>query len=192
MVQRPVTLADIVRGHVSWMSRIPLPLTDADRDHGCWWQLAMRQVEVCRTLVFDDPRRVRTVFEELLAGNINLGRLERAEVIFGSKVTRGTPGHLLHRLLNRGDQVTVNLSFKHSRIKIYLKEDHALRVETIINDPGDLGSKRKWGHSRLLPLAACISAGRSAFSGPCRWQFPNGSNGGGSPPARLRACAGGP
>jgi hypothetical protein len=152
MVQRPVTLADIVRGHVSWMSRIPLPLTDADRDHGCWWQLAMRQVEVCRTLVFDDPRRVRTVFEELLAGNINLGRLERAEVIFGSKVTRGTPGHLLHRLLNRGDQVTVNLSFKHSRIKIYLKEDHALRVETIINDPGDLGSKRSLEH--LDELAA--------------------------------------
>ena len=39
----------------TWMSRIPLPLTAADRDHGCWWQLAMRQVEVSRTLVFDDP-----------------------------------------------------------------------------------------------------------------------------------------
>src|SRR2546429_956540 len=25
------------------------PLTDADRDHGCWWQLSMRQVEVSRT-----------------------------------------------------------------------------------------------------------------------------------------------
>ena len=51
-----------------WMNRIPLPLTDADRDHGCWWDLSMRQIEVSRTLVFDDPRRVRTVFEELLAG----------------------------------------------------------------------------------------------------------------------------
>ena len=39
----------------TWMSRIPLPLTAADRDHGCWWQLAMRQMEVSRTLVFDDP-----------------------------------------------------------------------------------------------------------------------------------------
>ncbi len=76
----------------SWMSRIPLPLTAADREHGCWWQLAMRQVEVSRTLVFDDPRRVRAVFEELLAGNINLGRPEHVEVIFGSKVTRATPG----------------------------------------------------------------------------------------------------
>ena len=102
------------------MSRLPLPLTDADRDHGCWWQLAMRQVEVSRTLVFDDPRRVRVVFEELLAGNINLGRPEHVEVIFGSKVTRSTPGTFSTRLLNRGDQVTINLSFKHSRVKIYL------------------------------------------------------------------------
>ncbi len=66
----------------TWMSRIPLPLTAADRDHGCWWQLAMRQVEVSRTLVFDDPRRVRTVFEELLAGNMNVGRPENVELLF--------------------------------------------------------------------------------------------------------------
>src|SRR5258707_11928113 len=56
-----------------WMSRLPLPLTTADRDHDCWWLLSMRQIEVSRTLVFDDPRRVRTVFEQLLAGNMNLG-----------------------------------------------------------------------------------------------------------------------
>jgi hypothetical protein len=24
-----------------WMSRLPLPLTAADRDHDCWWQLSM-------------------------------------------------------------------------------------------------------------------------------------------------------
>src|SRR3974377_1697498 len=58
----------------SWMNRIPLPLTAADQEHGCWWQLAMRQVEVSKTLVFDDPRRVRTVFEQLLAGHMNLRR----------------------------------------------------------------------------------------------------------------------
>ena len=84
----------------TWMSRIPLPLTDADRDHGCWWQLSMRQVEVSRTLVFDDPRRVRSVFEELLAGNINLGRPEHVEVIFGSKVTRRIAGVLARRCGN--------------------------------------------------------------------------------------------
>ena len=88
-------------------------------------------------LVFDDPRRVRTVFEQLLAGNMNLGRPEYAEVIFGSKVTRKTPGTFSTRLLNRSDQMTVNLSFSIPGIKIYLKEDRALRIETVINDPGD-------------------------------------------------------
>jgi hypothetical protein len=130
----------------SWMSRIPLPLAAADREHDCWWQLSMRQVEVSRTLVFDDPRRVRTVFEQLLAGNMNLGRPEHAEIIFASKVTRKTPGTFSTRLLNRADQVTVNLSFKHSRIKIYLKEDRALRIETVVNDAGDLGCKRGLEH----------------------------------------------
>ena len=105
-----------------WMSRLPLPLTDADRDAGCWWELAMRQVEVSRTLVFDDPRRARAFFEALLAGNMDLGRPEHAEIIFGRKVSRKTPGVFSTRLLDRGDQVTVNLSFKHSRVKHYLKE----------------------------------------------------------------------
>ena len=42
-----------------WMSRLPLPLTDADRDAGYWWELSMRQVETSRTLVFDAPRHAR-------------------------------------------------------------------------------------------------------------------------------------
>ena len=39
-----------------WMSRLPLPLTEADRAAGYWWELSMRQIEVSRTLVFDAPR----------------------------------------------------------------------------------------------------------------------------------------
>lgn len=38
-----------------WMSRLPLPLDEADRDGGYWWELSMRQVEVSRTIVFDAP-----------------------------------------------------------------------------------------------------------------------------------------
>ena len=44
-------------------------------------------------------------------------------------MTRKTPGVFSTRLLNRGNQVTINLSFKHSRVKIYLKEDRALGIE---------------------------------------------------------------
>ena len=57
-----------------WMSRLPLPLTDADRAAGYWWELSMRQVEVSRTLVFDAPRHARLFFEALVADNLDIGR----------------------------------------------------------------------------------------------------------------------
>jgi hypothetical protein len=137
-----------------WMARLPLPLGNADRAAGYWWELAMRQVETSRTIVLDDPRRARTVFEQLLAGNMHLGRPEHVEVVFGRKVTSATPGVFSTRLLNRPDQVTVNFSFRHSRIKIYLKEDRALRVETVCNDPADLGCRRGLDNLRELQARA--------------------------------------
>jgi hypothetical protein len=138
-----------------WMSRLPLPLSHhADRAAGYWWDLSVRQVETSRTIVLDDPRRARTVFEQLLAGNMHLGRPEHAEIIFGRKVTALTPGQFSTRLLNRPDQVTVNLSYKHSRIKVYLKEDRALRVETVCNDPADLGCKRGLDNIGLIQARA--------------------------------------
>jgi len=136
------------------MSRLPLPLADTDRAAGYWWQLSMRQIETSRTFVLDDPRRARACFEQLLAGNLHLGRPEHVEIIFGRKVTRATPGTFSTRLLSRPDQVTVNFSFKHSRIKIYLKDDRALRVETVVNDPADLGCKRSLDHLDELQAKA--------------------------------------
>ena len=33
----------------------------------------------------------------------------------------------------------IDFSFKHSRVKQYLKEGRALRIETVINKPADIG-----------------------------------------------------
>jgi hypothetical protein len=54
----------LAAGHVQaffdrWTACIPTPLTADDRAAGYWWQLSIRQAEVSRTLVFDDPRRAR-------------------------------------------------------------------------------------------------------------------------------------
>jgi hypothetical protein len=38
-----------------WMSQLPLPLTDADRAAGYWWELSMRQVEISRTSTSATP-----------------------------------------------------------------------------------------------------------------------------------------
>lgn len=43
----------------------------------------MRQVEVSRTLVFDDPHRARRFVEALITDNIDVGRPEIVHVVFG-------------------------------------------------------------------------------------------------------------
>jgi hypothetical protein len=40
-------------------------------------------------------------------------------------------------------EVAVNVFYQHSRIKQYLKEGRALRVERVVNSPTDLGVKRR-------------------------------------------------
>ncbi len=133
-----------------WWARLPLPLTEADRAAGYWWDISMRQVEVSRTLVFDVPRSGRAFFEALVGDNLDIGRPDSVEILFGRKVTARTPGTFTTRVITRGVDVTVNAYYKHSRIKQYLKDGRALRVETVVNDTGDLGVKRRLEHLPVL------------------------------------------
>ena len=104
----------------------------------------MRQIEVSHTLVFDAPRHARAFFEALVSDNLDLGRPDTIEVIFGRQIRTGpkrsTPGVFKTKVVTRGVDVTMNAFYKHSRIKQYLKDGRALRIETVINSPTDLGS----------------------------------------------------
>jgi hypothetical protein len=123
-----------------WFARLPLPLTDADRDAGYWWETSMRQIEVSRTVVFDAPRHARGFFEALIVDNIDLGRPHNVEIIFARRIRKDTPG-VFRTAIDRRDNggVVVNVFYKHSRIKQYLKDGRAMRIETVINHPRDLG-----------------------------------------------------
>jgi hypothetical protein len=129
-----------------WWARLPLPLTAADRANGYWWELSMRQVEVSRTMVFDQPRNGRAFFDALVADNLDIGRPDRIELIFGRQVRSTTPGVFATRVVTRGVEVTVNACYKHSRVKQYLKDGRAMRIETVINNPTDLGCLRRLEH----------------------------------------------
>jgi hypothetical protein len=129
-----------------WLARLPLPLTSADRGNGYWWELSMRQIEVARTIVFDVPRNGRAFFEALVADNLDPGRAEQIELIFGRKTLPSTPGVFATRLVTRGVDVTINVGYKHSRTKQYFKQGRALRIETVVNDPTDLGVLRRLVH----------------------------------------------
>lgn len=122
-----------------WMASIPTPLTAEDRAAGYWWELSMRQVEVSRTLVFDDPRRARGFFEALVADNIGIGRPHQVAMVFARRLGRPTKHPYRTRVFAPGTEVKVDFSYKHSRVKQYLKEGRALRIETVINKPSDLG-----------------------------------------------------
>ena len=133
-----------------WWSILPLPLTEHDRAAGYWWELSMRQVETSRTLVFDAPRRARAFFEALVADNLDIGRPELIELIFKRGQRRGRPaaGQFKTKIVTYGTEVNVNAFYRHSRIKQYLKDGRALRIETVINDPDDLGCLRRLRPSR--------------------------------------------
>ena len=138
-----------------WLARLPLPLTDADQDAGYWWELSMRQVEVSRTIVFDAPRHARGFFEALIADNLDIGRpAQRGDHLRPQDPPRH-PGHLPHR--DRppdNDGVVVNVFYKHSRIKQYLKDGRAMRIETVINNPSDLGCNARLPHLDELQAKA--------------------------------------
>jgi hypothetical protein len=126
-----------------WTSRLPTPLTLADRQAGFWWDLTMRQVEISRTIVLDAPRHARAFFEALVADNLDLGRPESVELIFKRNPGgRKASGVFKTAIDQHTDGVTVNVFYKHSRVKQYLKDGRAMRIETVINDAYDIGCQR--------------------------------------------------
>jgi hypothetical protein len=138
-------------GHVQaffdrWMACIPTPLTREDRAAGYWWQLSIRQVEISRTLVFDDPRRARGFFEALVADNIGIGRPEQVSMVFARPLRRPAKTNYGTRVFTTGTDVRIDFRYKHCRIKQYLKDGRALRVETVINNPTDLDVRRRLEH----------------------------------------------
>jgi len=110
----------------------------------------MRQIEISRTLVFDAPRHARAVFDAVVRDNLGVGRPDQVELIFTGK--RGGPGRphrqpdrhrFKTKVVTRGVGVSVNAFWKHSRVKQYLKEGRAWRIETVVNAPNDLGVQRR-------------------------------------------------
>jgi hypothetical protein len=140
-----------------WMGVIPTPLETPDRAAGFWWELSMRQIEVSRTVVFDAPRLARAFFEATVADNLDIGRPDEVKLIFSRQIYKNTKSEFATKVVTRGTEVTVNAFYKHSRIKQYLKEGRALRIETVVNSPTDLGVQR-----RLRNLAELVEKAKGA------------------------------
>jgi len=131
-----------------WLARLPQPFTPVDAAAGYWWEASLRQVEISRTLVFTQPRHARAFFEALVVDNLDIGRPDQVELIFAGRRVRpgrqpANPETFKTKVVTRGVEVTINAFYQHSRIKQYLKDGRALRIETVINDAYDLGCQRR-------------------------------------------------
>lgn len=137
-----------------WITAIPTPLGPQARAAGYWWELSMRQTELSRTLVFDAPRHARSFFEALVQDNIGVGRPEEISLAFARRANSKNDRYGT-RVVTHGTDVRIDFRYKHSRVKQYLKGGRALRVETVINKPSDIGVK-----ARLQNLPELIDKAR--------------------------------
>jgi hypothetical protein len=132
--------ADIQAFFDRWSHRLPWPMTPADRTAGYDHRLAICQLEMSLTQVFDRPVQGRHFFEAVIRENLDLGRPDRVGLLFPLRITRTTPppayGYRT-RVITDGVQPSLHVEYKHSHVKQYFKEQHALRTETTINNPKD-------------------------------------------------------
>ncbi len=86
-----------------WLARVPHPFTAADRRAGYRYELSVLQAEFSLTQVLDRPHSGRVFFEQLIRENLELGRPDKASLIFGRQVrlrgTHPTPSRWRTRVL---------------------------------------------------------------------------------------------
>ncbi|MGB8648842.1 MAG: hypothetical protein WCF84_26635 [Anaerolineae bacterium] len=136
-----------------WVARLPWPLTPDDRAAGYTHRLSIWQMEVSRTQIFTRPLQGRAFFEQIIRENLDLGRPDRVQLIFGRRVYRNTPSRFCTRVVQSGIQPNLHLTYKHSSVKQYFKENRALRTETTINNPLDFKVRKdlsSWTYLRKL------------------------------------------
>ena len=132
--------ADVQGFFDRWSHRLPWPMTWQDRAAGYDHRVAICQLEVSLTQVFDRPVPGRYFFEAVIRENLDLGRPDRVGLLFPLRITRTTPppayGYRT-RVITDGVQPRLHVEYKHSHVKQYFKQQHALRTETTINNPKD-------------------------------------------------------
>jgi hypothetical protein len=134
-----LTPAKIDRLLRKWLAQLPHPFSPKDRAAGYRYQIAILQAEFSLTQVLKQPVAGRVFFEEVIRENLDLGRPDQVQLIFGRSVNRRTPGRFRTRVLTTGVIPSLHVDYKHSRIKQYHKEGQALRTETTLNDTRDFG-----------------------------------------------------
>ena len=122
----------------------------------------MWQVEVSLTQIFDRPVRGREFFEEVIRDNLDLGRPDRVQLVFGRVVTKKTPGRFRTRVIQDGVRPSLHIEYRNFDLKQYFKEGRGYRTEGTVRDPNDFGINKG-----LANLPYLRKIGRDKSTGAC-------------------------
>ncbi len=120
-----------------WINRIPLPLTQYDREKGYTYNLSIMQLEISKTQVFDRPIHGRQFFESVIKDNLDLGRPEKMQIIFHKRIPKYNNNKreiFRTRIFTQDTIPSIHIEHKRTSLKQYFKCGKALRTETTIND----------------------------------------------------------
>jgi len=104
-----------------WLAKLPHPYTPADRQADYRYHVSILQAEFSLTQVLDRPQTGRIFFEEVIRENLDLGRPDQVQLIFGRRVSKRTPGRFRTRVLTAGVIPSLHVEYKSSTIKQYHK-----------------------------------------------------------------------
>jgi hypothetical protein len=129
-----------------WLALLPHPFSVEDRRAGYQYELSILQAELALTQVLDRPLTGRIFFEAAIRENLDLGRPDQVQLVFGRRVSRRTPGRFRTRVITDGVVPSLHVDYKRTRIKQYHKEGRALRTETTINNTRDFAIGKRLQH----------------------------------------------
>ncbi len=144
-----------------WLAILPNPYSPADQAAGYRYDISVLQAEFSLTQVLDRPVSGRIFFDQVIAGNLDIGRPDQVGLIFDRRIVRrgprATPGKFRTRIITSGVTPSLHVDYKNSKIKQYHKLGKAIRTETTINDTRDFGIGK-----RLTNLPALRQIGFTA------------------------------
>ena len=140
-----------------WLKVLPHPFTSEDALAGYRYDISILQAEFSLTQVLDRPLTGRVFFEQVIRENLDIGRPDHVQLLFGRRVHRNTPGSFRTRVITEGVTPSLHVDYKHTRVKQYHKEGRALRTETTINNTYDFAIGK-----RLFNLPALRAIGFQA------------------------------
>ena len=145
-----LTDQEIYRFAGKWLARLPHPFTPEDEQADYRWQLSVQQIEFSTTMALDRPVCGRIFFEQLIRDNIDVGRPDKVNIIFGRQIRRRgknpTPGSFRTQVITTGVCPYLYLYYKKTHVKQYHKLGKAIRTETTINDTADFGVGKGLSH----------------------------------------------